>query len=80
MRYLKAALAGVIGGVLLAIGVTIMDGVVTAMRLRAAMNCVDFVCFGAAQFGSAREVLTAFVIGFVAVFVAMVRHPRRPVV
>lgn len=76
MRYVKAALTGLIGGALLAVGVTVVDGLIAMIRLHFAMKCVEFQCFDAVQFGSVGAVLTAFVIGFLAMFGWFLRGRR----
>lgn len=72
MRYVKPALAGLVGGLLLTAAVLTVE-FIHSQRVVASQiaNCIDvgagggFVCSGVAQFGGA-EVPIAFVLGFAA--------------
>jgi len=83
MRYLKPALIGVTGGLLLGGAVLTLD-FIHAQRVVASQiaNCVDMtaggtVCSGATQVGGV-EVPTAFALGFAAAIVWFRRRqPRR---
>ena len=83
MRYLKLALVGVVGGLLLGAVVLTVESI-HAQRVVASQiaNCVDMtaggtVCSGATQVGGV-EVPTAFALGFAAAIVWFRRRqPRR---
>jgi hypothetical protein len=76
MRYLKLALVGLVGGLLLAAAVLTVEFIraegVAASQIA---NCVDvtegrgFVCSSAVQVGGVIELLTAFTLGFVAAII-----------
>lgn len=82
MRYLKPALAGLAGGLLLAAAVLTVE-FIHAQRVVASQmaNCVDqtagvYVCAGSAQVGGV-EVPIAFSLGFAAI-VWFRRRQQRP--
>lgn len=82
MRYLKRALVGLAGGLLLATTVLIVEFIhswrVAALQIA---NCVDvaaggYVCGGAAHFGGV-EVPIAFALGFAAAMIWSRRRQQR---
>lgn len=78
MSHRKVAFLAVGGGLLLAIAVATIDGIVLA-RLSGAYVCPDPRCTKAAQFGGSAEraqVVIAFALGYAATFAWLVR-PRR---
>ena len=84
MRYLKPALAGLAGGLLLAAAVLTVE-FIHAQRVVASQmaNCVDqtaglFVCAGSAQVGGV-EVPIAFSLGFGAAIIWFRRREQRRV-
>jgi len=85
VRYLKAALVGLVGGLLLAASVLTVE-IIHAQRVVASQmaNCADdgsrqiaYVCGGAVQLGGVVELSVAFALGFAAVFAWYLRrsHP-----
>jgi hypothetical protein len=84
MRYLKPALVGLVGGLLLAAAVLTVE-FIHARRVVASQlaNCVDVtagggVCSGSAQIGGV-EVPTAFALGFAAAIIWFRRRQQRRV-
>jgi hypothetical protein len=84
MRYLKPALVGVLGGLLLAAAVLTVE-FTHAQRVVASQiaNCVDMtaggdVCSGSAQVGGV-EVPIAFALGFAAAIIWFRRRQQRRV-
>ena len=84
MRYLKTALAALVGGVLLTAAVLAVE-MIHAKRVTASQmaDCESTaaagaggICFGYAQFGG-NELPAAFVIGFAATFIWFRRRQRR---
>jgi hypothetical protein len=82
MRYLKPALVGLVGGLLLGAAVLTVE-IVHAQRVVATQiaNCVDMTpgagaCSGSAQVGGA-EVPIAFALGFSAAIIWFRRRQRR---
>ena len=86
MRYLKLALVGLVGGLLLAAVVLTVE-FIHAERVAASQiaNCVDvtagggFVCSSAVQVGELIEVLIAFALGFAAAIIWFRRRHERHV-
>lgn len=83
MRYLKPALVGLVGGLLLAAAVLTVEFIHAGRVVASQMtNCFDVnagagVCGGAEQFGGV-EVPIAFALGFAATFIWFRRRqPRR---
>jgi hypothetical protein len=79
VRYLKAALIGLLGGVLVATAVLAVEVVhaQTSVAIQMA-NCLDNVCDGWAQVGGV-EVPVAFALGFAAAFAWFLRRRRRAI-
>jgi hypothetical protein len=84
MRYLKPALVGLAGGLLLAAAVSTVE-FIHAQRIVASQtaNCFDVtagadVCSGSAQFGGV-EVPIAFALGFAATIIWFRRRQQRRV-
>jgi hypothetical protein len=84
MRYLKPVLVGLVGGLLLAGAVLIVESI-HAQRAVASQiaNCVDMtagggVCSGSAQVGGV-EVPVAFALGFAAAIIWFRRRQQRRV-
>lgn len=76
MRYLKAALVGLVGGFLLAAAVIAVEIVHAERTVSSQMaSCVDNVCDGYAQVGGV-ELPVAFTIGFAAAFAWFLRRQR----
>jgi hypothetical protein len=82
MGYLKPALVGLVGGLLLAAAVSTVE-FIHAQRVVASQtaNCFDVtagggVCSGAAQFGGV-EVPIAFALGFAATIIWFRRRQKR---
>jgi len=87
MRYLKAALVGLVGGVLIMTAVFAVEAVRAKRSISLQMaNCEadalrnggGGVCSGYAQLGG-NELAVAFVLGFVAAFTWSLRESRRPI-
>ena len=77
MRYLKAALAGLLGGLLLAFAAMSVEMIHAQRTVAAQMaSCADYVCDGYAQVGGVWELLIAFALGFAAAFVWFLRRQR----
>jgi hypothetical protein len=82
MRYLKPALVGLVGGLLLAITVAAVEFLISSQRLAASMmECRDTastskvaVCDGAVQFGDVRYFGIAFLVGFAVAFISFRRR------
>jgi hypothetical protein len=87
MRYLKPALVGLVGGLLLAITVAAVEFLIASQRRAASMmKCRDgastsmvAVCDGAVQFGDVRYLGIAFVVGFAVAFILFRRRQDRRV-
>jgi hypothetical protein len=77
VRYLKAALVGLVGGFLFAAAVVTVE-IIHAQRVVASQmaNCADYVCSGYAQLGGVTELSVAFALGFAAVFAWHLRRGR----
>lgn len=85
MRRLKAALVGLVGGLLLAAAVLTVE-FIHAQRVAASQiaNCLDVtvgggVCSSAVQVGGVVEVLIAFALGFAAAIIWFRRRQQRRV-
>jgi hypothetical protein len=84
MRYLKPALVGLVGGLLLTVAVLTVEFIHSQIVVASQItNCIDvaagggFVCSGGAQFGGV-EVPIAFALGFAAaIFWFRRRQDRR---
>jgi len=83
MRYLKLALVGLVGGLLLAVAVLTVE-VIHAERVAASQtaSCVastvgGSVCSSAVQAGGVVEVLIAFALGFAAAVIWFRRRQHR---
>jgi len=82
--YLKSALAGLVGGLLLAAAVLTVE-VIHAERVAASQtkNCIDvatgggFACSSAVQAGGVIELLIAFALGFAAAVIWFRRRQHR---
>jgi len=87
MRYLKPALVGLVGGLLLAITVAVVEFLIGSQRLAGSMmECRDAAstsmvaaCDGAEQFGDVRYLGIAFVVGFAVAFIWSRRRQQRRV-
>jgi hypothetical protein len=88
MRYLKAALVGLVGGVLIMTAVFAVDAAWAKRSISVQMAACEAeavrngggggVCTGAAQFGG-NKMPVAFVLGFVAAFTWSMRARRRSI-
>lgn len=81
MRYLKAALVGLIGGFLFEVAVTAIGFIVAFRELESATLCGDYQCFRAAfqpgnVWADRAQVWIAFVVGYAAAFGWFVRRPK----
>jgi hypothetical protein len=74
--YRKAAVVGLGVGVLLAIAVATIDGIIVARLFSGATICPDPRCTRAAQFGRSEpiQVLIAFALGFAVAFAWSLRR------
>ena len=80
MRYLKPALVGLVGGLLLAIMVMAVDFLISLQRLAVSTQCagaVATVCLGAVQFGDVRYLGIAFLVGFAVATIWFRRRQQR---
>jgi hypothetical protein len=78
VHYLKAALVGLVGGVLLTAAILSVEVVYGDSVMAALMaNCADVVCDGYAQVGDLKPLAVPFGIGFAAAFIWFRRRQRR---
>jgi hypothetical protein len=72
VRYLKAALVGLLGGCVVVIAVA----TIAFVRLAWLTTCVEFQCYGDVQIAD-RNLGIAFAVGFAAAFAWFLRRQRR---